>query len=137
MTEVLVDTNVFSYLLRQSDTRADLYRPHVQGRIVLISYVTVGELYYWAERRHWGTDRVKRLEERIRATTVARYDFEVCRTYARLKHILRTPAGSQRVVGDNDLWVAACGIRYGVSLITHNRRHFEGIPGLSVISEAG
>ena len=136
MNEILLDTNVFSFLLRQADTRASLYQPHIQDRIAVISYVTIGELYFWAEGRKWGIDRLNLLEERIRDTTVIRYDLEVCRTYARLKCALRTPSGSHRVIGDNDLWIAACAVRYGLPLVTHNRRHFEGIPGLNIISEA-
>jgi len=136
MDEVLLDTDVFSFLLRQGDSRASLYRPHIQGRIVVISYVTVGEVYFWAERRKWGAERVRLVEETIRATTVARYDLQVCRTYATLKCGLRTDRGSHRVVGDNDLWIAACAVRHANPLVTHNRRHFEGIPTLSIISEA-
>src|ERR1039457_3183885 len=137
MNERLLDTDVFSFLLlRQADTRSDLYRPHIQHCIAVISYVTVGELYFWAERRKWGADRLKLLENRIRETTGIRYDVEVCRTYARLKYGLRTPAGSRRVIGDNDLWIAAGAVRYGLPLVSHNRRHFEGIPGLNIISEA-
>jgi tRNA(fMet)-specific endonuclease VapC len=136
MDEVLVDTNVFSFLLREDDIRASLYRPHIQDRIVVLSYVTIGELYLWAERRKWGVARLGLLEETIRATTVVRYDLEVCRTYARLKQELRTSSGSHRIIGDNDLWIAACAVRHTIPLITHNRRHFEGISGLTIISEA-
>jgi tRNA(fMet)-specific endonuclease VapC len=136
MDEVLIDTNVFSFLLRQKDSRAGLYRSHIQDRIVVLSYVTIGELYFWAERRKWGAERVRLLEEKIRETTVVRYDLEVCRTYARLKQGLRTPSGSHRVMGDNDLWLAACAVRHGIPLITHNRRHFEDIPSLKIVTEA-
>ena len=136
MGEVLLDTDVFSFLLRQEDTRASIYRPHIINQIVVISYVTIGELYYWAEGRKWRAERFRRMEQTIRATTVVRYDLEVCRTYARLKSALRNPSGSHRVIGDNDLWIAACAVRHGLPLITHNRRHFEGIPNLNIISEA-
>jgi predicted nucleic acid-binding protein len=34
------------------------------------------------------------------------------------------------------LWIAACAKRHSLSLITNNRKNFEGIPGLTVISEA-
>lgn len=136
MDEILLDTDVFSFLLRQEDTRASFYRPHLLDRIVVLSYVTIGELYFWAERRKWGAERLRLMEGAIRATTVVRYDLEVCRTYARLKSALRNPSGSHKVIGDNDLWIAACAVRHGLPLITHNRRHFEGIPGLNIISEA-
>ena len=136
MDEVLLDTNVFSYLLRRGDPRAVLYRPHIQGRTVAVSFVTVGELYYWAERRKWGPEKIRFLEERVRAATVVPYDLDICRAYAKLKSGLKTPSGSHRLIGDNDLWIAACAVRHGMPLITHNRRHFEGMPGLNIFSEA-
>ncbi len=136
MDVILLDTNVFSYLLRQGDTRASLYRPHIQDRVLMVSFITVGELYYWAERRKWGLERVRFLEEGIRAASVVPYNLEICKTYAKLKCGLMTPSGSHRLVGDNDLWIAACAVRYGIPLVTHNRHHFEGIPGLKIISEA-
>jgi predicted nucleic acid-binding protein len=46
MEDVLLDTNVFSYFLRRNDTRADLYYPYVQYKPLVVSFVTVGELYY-------------------------------------------------------------------------------------------
>jgi predicted nucleic acid-binding protein len=34
-----------------------------------------------------------------------------------------------------DAWIAATAMAYKVPLITHNRKHFEGVAGLKVISE--
>lgn len=113
-----------------------LYLSHIRHRTVVISFVTVGELYYWAERRKWGLARVKFFEERLTTLIVVPYDVEVCRVYARLKSGLKNPAGSHRVIGDNDLWIAACAVRHNIPLITHNRRHFEGVPDLDIITEA-
>lgn len=76
------------------------------------------------------------MEEKLAATTIIWYDLGICKAYARIKRGLRTASGSHRLVGDNDLWIAACAVRHAIPLITHNRRHFEGIPGLNFISEA-
>jgi tRNA(fMet)-specific endonuclease VapC len=35
-----------------------------------------------------------------------------------------------------DAWVAATALRHGLPLVTHNRRHFQHIPALQVISES-
>ena len=35
-----------------------------------------------------------------------------------------------------DSWIAATAIRHTMPLVTHNRKHFENVPGLTVISEA-
>ncbi len=41
---VLVDTDVFSYLL-SAKNYARLYYPHVEGKLIAISFITVGELH--------------------------------------------------------------------------------------------
>jgi tRNA(fMet)-specific endonuclease VapC len=131
MEAVLTDTDVFSYLMKPRDTRGDAYRPHVKGKTVAISFITVGELYYWAEKRKWSSKSRQNLEERLKAVVIVPYDAELCRAYGRLRASL--PAGL--VVAPNDLWIASCAIRHSIPLISNNRRHFEGIPGLALISE--
>lgn len=44
---VVVDTDVVSYLFK-SDTRAQLYRPLLMGKLPLISFMTLAELDRWA-----------------------------------------------------------------------------------------
>jgi predicted nucleic acid-binding protein len=137
MDWILLDTNVaLHFLPSRHDSRAELYRPHVEGKSVAISFVTVGELYVLAERNKWGSARMLDLDSHLASLTVVPYDFEICRAYARLKTAHRTSMGSARVIDANDLWIAACAVRHGIPLLTHNRRHFEGITGLKIITEA-
>jgi tRNA(fMet)-specific endonuclease VapC len=56
----------------------------------------------------------------------------LCQTYAELKAKL-LKAGRQ--IGDNDLWIAATAIRHSIPLISHNRKHYDEILGLVLISE--
>jgi predicted nucleic acid-binding protein len=35
----------------------------------------------------------------------------------------------------NDAWIAACTLRHGVPLVTHNAKDFIGITGLEIITE--
>lgn len=135
MDAVLLDTDVFSFLLRPADTRASLYRRHVQNKTVAITFVTVGELYFWAARRKWSGMTLASLEEKLKAVVVIPYDLQICKTYATLKNALKTQSGSDRVIGANDLWIASCAVRHNLPLVTNNRKHFEGIPGLKVITE--
>ena len=41
-----------------------------------------------------------------------------------------------RILAANDSWIAAITLYAGVPLVTDNQRHFAGIDGLKVISEA-
>jgi tRNA(fMet)-specific endonuclease VapC len=132
MDAVLLDTDVFSYLMRPKDTRGDAYRPHVRGKTVAVSFVTVGELFYGAAKRKWSDKTLSHLQEKLKAVVIVPYDEELCHTYARIRASL--PAGV--VVAANDLWIAASAIRHSIPLVSNNRKHFEQIPGLQLISES-
>jgi predicted nucleic acid-binding protein len=132
MDAVLLDTDVFSYLMRPKDTRGDAYRPHVKGKTAAVSFVTVGELFYGAEKRKWSARTLSHLQEKLKAVVIVPYDEELCRAYARTRASL--PVGV--VVAANDLWIAATAIRHSIPLVTNNRKHFERILGLKLISES-
>ena len=131
MEAVLLDTDVFSYLIKEGDTRAELYRPHVKGKTIALSFITVGELYVWTIKRQWAAKRIADLEERLKAVVIVPYDLDLCREYARVKCSLPP----QRNVAGNDLWIATCAIRHEIPLITHNRKHFDGVPRLVLTSQ--
>jgi tRNA(fMet)-specific endonuclease VapC len=133
MDSVLLDTDVFSFLAKARDTRGDAYRPYVEGKTVAVSFITVGEIYFGAEKKGWSSKTLSAFLERLKAVVVVPSDHDVCRVYGQLK------AGLQKagvVVGDNDLWIAACAVRHSIPLISNNRKHFEKIPGLQLISLA-
>jgi tRNA(fMet)-specific endonuclease VapC len=127
-----LDTDVFSYLGKPRDTRADIYRPIVEGKLVSVCFVTVGELLYGAYKANWGTDKLGALQARLRSVVIIPYDIELCRVYGDLKARL---SRSGKTVACNDLWIAACAVRHSVPLVSNNRAHFEGIPDLILITE--
>lgn len=129
---VLVDTDVYSYLMN-GGAYAKLYRPHVDGKLIAVSFVTVGELYFGAYRKKWGTERLEDLKDRLRSVTLVPYDEGVCRKYAEIKAGCEAKGKS---VGANDLWIAACAVRHSIPLVSNNLKHFTGIPGLVLRSEA-
>lgn len=129
---VLVDTDVYSYLMNGTGYAA-LYKPHVEGKLIAISFVTVGELYFGAYRKNWGADRIANLKDRLRSVTIVPYDEMVCTTYAEIKTAVRSIG---KTVADNDLWIAACAVRHSIPLVSNNFKHFNGIPGLVLRSEA-
>lgn len=135
MDAVLLDTDVFSYLLKLGDARAEPYKPHVRDKTIAISFVTVGELLSGAEKRNWGAPKRAELESRLRSVVIVPFDLDVCREYAKLGW-LKTPESSPRNIAANDRWIAACAIRHNIPLVTNNRRHFEGIERLRLITEA-
>ena len=118
--------------MKSGDRRGEIYKPHVRGRLVAVSFVTVGELKFGAYKKNWGKDKLEDLIQRLRSVVIVPYDDEVCDTYARLKSRLQSQGKN---VADNDLWIAACAVRHSLPLISNNRKHFEVIQGLVLISE--
>ncbi len=130
---ILLDTDVFSYLMKPGDPRGDPYRSHVARRMNAISQITLGELLFGAAWRNWNAARLADLRRKLRGVVILPFDSEVCEDYARVKVGILS---SGRVMADNDLWIAATAIRYSIPLLSNNRRHFEDVPGLVLISEA-
>ena len=131
VAKIVIDTNIVSYLMK-GGPMANAYAPHVQGRLLAIAFITVGEMYFGAENRNWGEKKRKELETTLRNFVVIPYDHEIARCYGKLVNE-RKRAG--KPIAINDAWIAACTVRHGVPLITHNAKDFEEITGLEVITE--
>ena len=130
---VLLDTDVFSYLHR-SGHEADTLWPFVEGRLPLLSFVTVGELLRGALQRGWGAQKRTQLQARIDAMTVIPFDEVVIGQYAQVTAWAAAhghPLG--QATHSNDAWIAATAKAQGVPLLTGNRRHFAGCEGVSLL----
>jgi tRNA(fMet)-specific endonuclease VapC len=140
MDPVVVDTDVYSYLSSSNQKRAALYQPHVAGRVLALSFISVGELYAGNLKKialgEWDPSCLIRLETRLRLFSILPYDVEVCKAYGEIKSIIKNPDGTDRTIAPNDLWIAACARRHGLTLITNNGKHFKNIPGVNIICEA-
>lgn len=131
MNRVLVDTSVLSYLLK-FDTRADLYRKHLEGTTPGISFMTVAEVYFWAEKYGWGARRRAHVNNTLRTYVVVPCDDALCTSWAKIRRVCEQKG---RRISVADAWIAACALRYDAPLVTHNRKDFEAIPDLQIISE--
>lgn len=128
----VVDTDVVSYLFR-GDSRAKDYRPHLDGGLLVVSFMTVAELYRWALERNWGKVRKQRMEEHLSDFVLHPANLSLCRMWAQATDTARRAA---KPIGTADGWIAATALLHEVPLVTHNRGHYTGVEGLTVISEA-
>jgi tRNA(fMet)-specific endonuclease VapC len=107
--------------------RFDELQPYGVG----ISIVSTAELFDGA----YGSMDPEReelvLSEFLSHLEVVRLDEDVCRIFAMERRRLRA-AGTP--IGDMDLFIGATAIRHGLTLLTNNRRHFERLQGLSILS---
>jgi tRNA(fMet)-specific endonuclease VapC len=129
---VIVDTDVTSYLLKE-DSRAELYRPHLFGLPKMISFMTLAELRRWELGNNWGEKRKRKAREFLSAFTVIFADEKLCEIWAEIKSEAHRKG---RPIETADAWIAAVALLFDVPLVTHNRKHFENIRDLQIISES-
>ena len=82
---LLLDTSVVSLFFKANDTRAALYTSDLQGRVLAICYVIVGELQRWAIQRKWGQARIDDMEHRLKLMVNLPSIDTVSRQWARIQ----------------------------------------------------
>ncbi|OQX12011.1 MAG: twitching motility protein PilT [Desulfobacteraceae bacterium IS3] len=130
MNTVLIDTDVVSFLFK-GDSRANEYAPFLKNRRLALSFMTVAELFQWAEIRNWGDSKISGLEKSLENYIVLPADIHTCRLWAEVRAYRRSVG---RPVSAQDAWIAAAALRYQIPLITHNAKDFEKIEKLKIIT---
>lgn len=98
MNSVVVDTDVVSFLFKR-DSRAELYKPHLTGKTLVISFMTVAELDRWPLERNWSPARRVAMEHQLRTYVVHAYDRELCRKWADVTYTANKNGASDSVCG--------------------------------------
>jgi tRNA(fMet)-specific endonuclease VapC len=132
MDAIVVDTDIVSFFFRR-DSRATLYQPHLAGKLVMISFMTVAELDRWTLTRRWGARRRAELEQHLADLIIRHSTRALCRMWAEVTDGARRRG---HPISVPDAWHAATALVEDVPLVTHNRRDFAGVLGLRLISEA-
>ncbi|MCI0663107.1 MAG: PIN domain-containing protein [Acidobacteria bacterium] len=126
----LVDTDVVSFIFNNSPHGIP-YRRYLRKRVLLISFMTRAELERGMLLANWGVKKRGELVGFVMSKfAVIHTNDAICRKWAEILSVKGRP------IAYADAWIAATAIVYKVPLITHNRKHFEGIAGLKVISES-
>jgi tRNA(fMet)-specific endonuclease VapC len=128
----IVDSDVVSLVFKH-DTRAAHYQPHLVGRQLNVSFMTVAELQRWALQRAWGQRRREALSRHLKQFTVLHSTADLCSWWAMVMVGARREGRRIEVA---DAWIAATALAFGVPLITHNPDDFAGVVGLEIITEA-
>ncbi len=123
----LLDTDTISFALRGEGSVGSELRRRLPSE-VCTSSVVVGELELGVARR--GSRKLRReLDGFDSGLEVLSYDVEAARRYGRLAAALLDDGVR---IGVEDTMVAAHALSRGLTLVTHNRKHFERVKGLRV-----
>lgn len=128
---MLLDTNIVSYIYK-GDSWAAAYQRHLLGHQWFVSFMTLAEIYRWPFAQNWAEPRRLALEQFVHSRfVVLPFNQGLARTWAELTG--RTMRGQPMSLADS--WIAATALHHRLPLVTHNARHFQGVPGLTVITE--
>lgn len=126
----LVDTDwAIHYMNGQPDVVQRLAELQPLG--IGLSVVSLAELWegVYYSRDVLGSEQG--LRDFLRTVSVVPLDEEVCRHFGKERGRLRA---MNKLIGDVDLLIGATARRFELILLTNNRRHFEMIEGLQLLS---
>ena len=127
----LVDTDILIYLCNSKSAKLDRrFRRHKQEDFT-VSAITVGELIY-------GVNKSKRREKNLEAIlkilspfTVLDFDSRDAWEYGEIRAELESEG---KVIGGNDMLIAAQARQRKLTVITNSTREYERVSGLKVVS---
>lgn len=129
---ILVDTDVLSFTYKK-DSRSVLYESHLAGNFLIISFMTLAELKLWRLKHNWGEKRKNNFAEFLKDYLVIYPDKKLCEIWANIKSDAHKNGNP---IDTADAWVASVALMFDIPLVTNNRRHFEHVKNLQIISES-
>lgn len=96
------------------------------GEPLFLTFTVAGELAAGlgpADRERW--------EKLVAPFEVLGATAEVCWEYGKAFRYLKA---NGRLIGANDLWIAAAGLAYGKAVVTRNALDYQRVPGLEVVA---
>ncbi|MCJ7472963.1 MAG: type II toxin-antitoxin system VapC family toxin [Actinobacteria bacterium] len=128
MKRVLIDTNIYSELLRGNRSVANLLK---KPDIIAFSVISIAELLSGFKNGGREKENLEELDQFIYSPRVVIYDIdsETSEFYAKIYDELKR---SGDPIPTNDLWIAALALQHGTKLFTMDK-HFKKVRGLFLI----
>ena len=125
---VLIDTNIYSELLRGNKFVSDLLK---KPDIIAFSVISIAELLSGFKNGDREKENLEELDRFIYSPRVVIYDIdsETSEFYAKIYDELKR---SGDPIPTNDLWIAALALQHGTKLFTLDK-HFKKVQGLFLI----
>lgn len=119
MAFVVLDTDVASLLIK--DRVPESLNARLVGYEPCLTFVTVGELIRWAEKRNLGARRRAELTGWIDQQPLLPWDVKTARRWGRM---MAAADARGCTLPRNDSWIAACCLQAGLPLATSNVKDF-------------
>jgi tRNA(fMet)-specific endonuclease VapC len=125
----MLDTDICIYISKRRPPEVKARFERLKPGQMVMSAITYGELYYGASKSNQSEEALAALGVTIRDIPVE----DLTSTASQAYGIIRAELEKQgRVIGNNDIWIAAHAMALDVTLATNNDREFLRVTGLSV-----
>ncbi|MDL2216333.1 type II toxin-antitoxin system VapC family toxin [Desulfovibrio sp. OttesenSCG-928-M14] len=124
---ILLDTNICIYMIKN---RPPAVRKHFEQFVpgdIAISSITVAELQYRVKKSADTKKNALALEAFLLPLAIASFDTESALVYGKIRAELERQG---KPIGSMDMLIAAQAIAQDLTLITHNLKEFDRVPGL-------
>ena len=125
----LLDTNTCIYFLNRSSERIVSQFKKYSPSEILLSSITVAELFYGAEKSKARKKNWAVVEEFVSNFNIVPFDEKSCQTYAKTRASLEK---SGLPIGPMDLLIASISIANNYILVTNNIKEFKRIKGIKL-----
>ena len=125
----MLDTNICIYLAKNQHPQVTARFERLKPEQLVMSAITYGELQYGANKRSQRSRTLSQLAEITEYIPVESITLSAARAYGEIRATLEKQG---RMIGNNDLWIAAHAMAMNVTLATNNEREFLRVTGLSV-----
>ena len=122
---ILFDTDTCIGILRGYDSV--ISRRRIVDDEIAISFMTVAELYYGAEKSSNPDKNFRLVEQFLLSVKIINTDMEILKKFGRLKAALERQGNT---LSDSDLLIAATCLDRCTALVTGNTSHYSRINGL-------
>jgi tRNA(fMet)-specific endonuclease VapC len=125
----MLDTGISSYIMKRTDTAVLRRLERVAVADVCISAISKAELAYGIEVSPRRKQDQAALDAYLRYVAVLDFPGEAAVDYGLIRADLKTRG---KMIGANDLLIAAHARSLGLTLVTHNTREFGRVQGLKM-----
>ncbi len=125
----LLDTNTIIYIRRETPVGVREAFSKLQQGEAIVSVITYGELMYGVSKSSRKEAAIATLRELMQILPLTPLPGAAGAIYGEIRADLESKG---KIIGNNDLWIAAHALAAGLILITNNEREFRRVKGLKI-----
>jgi len=125
----LLDTDICIYIKKQEPKKVFEKCTQLTVGEIGMSIVTYGELVYGAHKSHYPEKNLSVAQDLINFIPLLPLPIKAAHYYGEVRASLEKQG---KIIGNNDLWIAAHALAMDLILVTNNTREFERVPNLKL-----